>query len=475
MMDEWLSSSHTTPNNAPTPGQVLGKTLPSFDNEQFVLPEHERDPQLHENEVAHFDLDSIDFIMPDELAPSLRAFPPLAYPENTPALLPNRPNGTQNQYRSDAPVAGHAFQSPLLPSQNEESYNEEHLFHKQRQQRSRNHSSTHSFSQNPAGIRPDAVFTPLVSPAVTPLELQINTNQAHNAPMQTSFEPLTSPALAAQQRQERLPSDRRRPLSATFGHDDYSNGGSTKRRTPHSTPNMAAHPHTKAKRLPSLRKTPQTLVVFEQLPDSSYDASVEASSASHTIRSLETTPMLPPQGKRVPIEDSLSGSNTPGYKGAAAGPATLMGFTMNRLAELQGNTTQLSPSLNPRNGHSREDLTYRSSVGRRVLVKNETSLSEPSPAIDPQSSDAVEGTRKREKGPGKKASHKIAEQGRRDRMNQAVHELLNLIPQEYHDQVSIPSKATTIELASKYITALLAEIDELKGKQDLPKDEAKKA
>ena len=64
-----------------------------------------------------------------------------------------------------------------------------------------------------------------------------------------------------------------------------------------------------------------------------------------------------------------------------------------------------------------------------------------------------------------KASHKLAEQGRRNRMNNAVQELGRLIPQSYHDEVSIPSKATTVELASKYITALLKEVEELKGRK----------
>ena len=47
-------------------------------------------------------------------------------------------------------------------------------------------------------------------------------------------------------------------------------------------------------------------------------------------------------------------------------------------------------------------------------------------------------------------------------MNMAVQELSNLIPQAYHDEVSIPSKATTIELASKYIRDLIKENNEMK-------------
>ncbi|KAK8440477.1 phosphate-sensing transcription factor [Candidozyma auris] len=454
-MDEWLSSSHSTPTNAPTPGQAMRK-LP-YEAEQYVINE-----EHDHTAVAHFDLDSIDFIMPDDLGSGSKAFPPSAYPDNTPALLPNGQNHSFQQHAAQ-------FQSPLLPGQNEKSYNEEHLFHKQRQQQSQNqhlHSSSHSYNQTSSGVRPDAVFTPLVSPAVTPLESQVNTNNGANAPMQTTFEPLTSPALHAQQRNERPSSDRRRPSSATFGPDDYSSGGSTKRRTPHTTPNLAAHPH-KSKRSPSLRKPSQAQPVFEQLPDSSYDASMDL-----PTKSSETTPMLPPQGRKVPMDGSSSGANTPTFSAKnaqGAGPATLMGFTMNRLAESQINTSNSSPTSEPRSGRRDDPVSSRSSLsGHRVSVKQETSSSEPSPAIDPQNGDIQEGTRKREKGPGKKASHKIAEQGRRNRMNQAVHELANLIPQHYHEQVTIPSKATTIELASKYINALLKELDEVKSK--LPQD-----
>lgn len=61
----------------------------------------------------------------------------------------------------------------------------------------------------------------------------------------------------------------------------------------------------------------------------------------------------------------------------------------------------------------------------------------------------------------KKNSHKLAEQGRRNRMNQAIIELGTLIPDELNSTVAIPSKATTVELASVYIKALQNEIKRL--------------
>ncbi|CCH63151.1 hypothetical protein TBLA_0J01560 [Henningerozyma blattae CBS 6284] len=57
----------------------------------------------------------------------------------------------------------------------------------------------------------------------------------------------------------------------------------------------------------------------------------------------------------------------------------------------------------------------------------------------------------------KKEVHKVAEQGRRDRMNNALKELNSLLPEELKDEVNVPSKATTVELACTFIKQLLSE------------------
>lgn len=451
-------------NNTPglvqhTPGEMallsakgLHDVSPNFDRDQFLL--HQAEQSLYEqpggvagtttgphalgdaSDLREFDLDDIDFIVPTDLKASSKAFPPLDFPENTPSLLPNSHQGHR------------ILQSPMLPGQNDKSYNDEHLYHKQRQQRQQRH------------VRPDAVFTPLVSPAVTPLDSQVNSNKQQFA-VQTAFEPLTSPALNAQQ--ALATSDRRRPLSVMYGPED-SYSGTTKRRTPHSTPNLTAQMQ---KRSPTMRKVNQP---FDLLPDSGYlegfkgydNGSEKAYNHDYdggyktSARSTETTPMLPPQGKKVLIDTPNSG----------VGPATLMGFTMNRLAELQSNpSSSPSPSLaaqkdRPRNNSVSNSSSRSSSYAGKPYIKHETSLSETSPIIDPQSGETT-GYR-REKPSTKKTSHKLAEQGRRNRMNQAVYELGKLIPPSLHEQVSIPSKATTVELAATYITFLEKEVEELK-------------
>lgn len=463
--------NHTTPgmsNGGNTPGTMqslpkLSEQVPQvhdFSNDHFLLQNID-----HTHLQTEFDLDGIDFIVPEDLGANSKAFPPSEYPQNTPALNP-RPN------RAPAP-----FQLPILPSQNERLFNEEHLLHKQRQRRHAPHQQhpnqphVHSNVQNAQNhtnhanhVRPDAVFTPLVSPAVTPRSTDVNNNKNPYGPVQTSFEPLTLPALNAQPPQ--MNTDRRRLLLATFGGEDYAPGNSVKRRTPHLTPNLAAHPGSKMKRSPSLRKVPQTgqnaqnaqgSQNFEALPDSLYE---------NATKSSETTPMLPPQSKRFVIDGPVSGSATPNV--GPVGPGTMMGFTMNRLAELQSNQL-LSPS--PSLGAVNSKLprkTRRDSGGRRDSSSsqwlknygnNNSSLSDASPVIEAQNG---EFGGKREKPATKKASHKLAEQGRRNRMNQAVYELLKLIPSNYHEQVSIPSKATTVELAASYIKDLLDEISELK-------------
>ncbi|KAH3675684.1 hypothetical protein WICPIJ_009307 [Wickerhamomyces pijperi] len=63
----------------------------------------------------------------------------------------------------------------------------------------------------------------------------------------------------------------------------------------------------------------------------------------------------------------------------------------------------------------------------------------------------------------KKASHKLAEQGRRNRMNKAIQDLANTLPDHLSSTVQIPSKATTVELANLFIQDLIKENEQLRG------------
>lgn len=65
--------------------------------------------------------------------------------------------------------------------------------------------------------------------------------------------------------------------------------------------------------------------------------------------------------------------------------------------------------------------------------------------------------------PDKKINHKLAEQGRRNRMNVAIQDLEQLIPETLRKTVIVPSKATTVELASRYIEHLHEQIRQMRG------------
>jgi hypothetical protein len=70
----------------------------------------------------------------------------------------------------------------------------------------------------------------------------------------------------------------------------------------------------------------------------------------------------------------------------------------------------------------------------------------------------------------KRTSHKIAEQGRRNRINTALQEIASLLPSGRSDGGIIDStpqstsKASTVEMAIDYIKALQAELQDVKGK-----------
>ncbi|CAN3357049.1 hypothetical protein DICA1_C11760 [Diutina catenulata] len=327
------------------------------------------------------------------------AYPPSAMPQNTPALLAKKGQPYDPSLELDQSAT---FASPILPGQNDRSYNDEHFYHKQ--------NNMYNNHKPPAqGVRPDAVFTPLVSPAVTPMDKY----QQNSSSVPVAFEPLTSPALNAISGDN----ERRRSSSAAFAPpEDYS---ANKRRTPHGTPIMAP-----VKSSTSLKSQAQE---FRQ-----------------------------PEQYRKPGSASQSPS---------ANGTPLMGFTMGVLAEQENQ---------PATATQKQRRAVRPSKPRTQSQQSLSNQSSPStrtsPSILPSQAGPKSG--KREKPATKQASHKLAEQGRRNRMNQAVHDLGLLIPKSYHDEVSIPSKATTVELASKYIADLQHQITQMGGQLEKVKEEA---
>lgn len=380
-----------------------------------------------------FGLDNLNFMIPEELnfdtdpGHISSAFPPNVPTEQTPSLL------AINAMKKEEQRKNNEFSSPILPGQNEKLYNKQHLYHRQNSQGkiyTVNLLENDQLSQ-PQHVRPEAVFTPLVSPAVTPLDKGANgfpanlkqQQQQQQQPANINFEPLTSPALNAQT------SDKRRKSSSVYGPSSEDHKQQNKRRTPHGTPVL--HASNKNYVSPSVKAksaTPSSTDQLEKLPQSSI--------AEGKTKSNDTE-MLPPSGKPREINEP-----------------PLMGFTMGRLAEEEQNQPKVK----------KQQLKRKKSISRKSSVSKSSSSGDSSASSSPILN------KKPEKLATKKASHKLAEQGRRNRMNTAIADLASLIPQLYHDEISIPSKATTVEMASRYIRKLLGDIENLKA--DGGKDES---
>lgn len=435
-------SNMSTPNGGVP---VLHSSVPPQPQSQLQLQQHHHPHQSQQpppppQHQFEFGLDNLNFMIPEELNFDTEpghvssAFPPKVPTEQTPSLLAINAMKKEEQRRNAE------FSSPILPGQNEKLYNKHHLYHRQNslgKVYSVNHDDSDQHPQ-PQHVRPDAVFTPLVSPAVTPLDKGANgpsfnqkqqqqqqQHHHHQSPANINFEPLTSPALNAQQS-----SDKRRKSSSVYAPSSEDHRYQNKRRTPHGTPVLAASnksyisPSAKAK-----SSTPSATDQLEKLPQSSIPESKV---------NTNDTEMLPPSGKPREINEP-----------------PLMGFTMGRLAEVE--------EKNQPKGKKQQQQQQQQQPKKSKSVSRKSSISKSSSSGDSSASSSPKLTKKPEKLSTKKASHKIAEQGRRNRMNTAIADLASLIPQLYHDEISIPSKATTVELASRYIRKLLGDIENLKS------------
>lgn len=258
--------------------------------------------------------------------------------------------------------------------------------HRHSQHSHRNNSISSNSGDNL--VRPEVVFTPLVSPAVTPLDSILKPSTSNNF-----FSPLSSPALEAKSPK----------LLKKQSYDDKK----LKRRTPGNTPIVGPTiPGRITKQSPIIKpKRSSVTINYEdfQLPP-------------------ESTNLIKTRSKSK-SENSVSNS-TPA---TPATPATLMNFKFNDQTN-NSNSNSNSNNSNSNSSSTQDHMNYDRRLSDDDLKKN---------------------------------SHKLAEQGRRNRMNQAIIELGTLIPDELNSTVAIPSKATTVELASVYIKALQNEIKRL--------------
>ena len=152
-------------------------------------------------------------------------------------------------------------------------------------------------------------------------------------------------------------------------------------------------------------------------------------------------------------------------------PGSVNGGTLQTSIE----TTE-SWKMKTNSGRTKSVNSYSGSSASPTNVKHEYIMNE-SPMMNARSSSKVEmngltRTKSRssegksgKKDDSKKEVHKVAEQERRNRLNNALNDLCTLIPDELKATVSIPSKATTAELASVYIMQLQKRIHDLEQAQ----------
>ncbi|ESW98492.1 hypothetical protein KL918_002120 [Ogataea parapolymorpha] len=399
-------------------------------------------------------------------------------------------------------------------------------------------------------VRPNDVFTPLVSPAVTPLEHAVNPpygtgyqqgGQDENVHKKVGFSPLTSPALefqssrfpsqvnsAASFRQKRR-DEKTSTMSSPVSGDDGARRTSYKRsKTPNGTPlfgpanpngfqQQQPGPSARMKQSPSVK--PSSPVVsgarrsyrsrnksYSGQSQNFFDMLPEAATSNDL--------MLPPSNPPAKEEDfsamelpsrSYSQEAEPGNKTAnmdtanpsAATPAAMMSFALAKLSAKNSprmiakdnvlknpnhnvSSAQSSPVILPSsssfllqdnqqlpaaivpplhiNGASKSS-SRSSSLKTSPLIQNNDDM-QPS-----QSPEGMYYTKARSNSGGsskssqtdRKMTHKLAEQGRRNRMNVAIQDLEKIIPDVLKNEVAVPSKATTVELSSKYIQILQKE------------------
>ncbi|AOA62059.1 Transcription factor [Komagataella phaffii CBS 7435] len=202
--------------------------------------------------------------------------------------------------------------------------------------------------------------------------------------------------------------------------------------------------------------TPLTSPMIDAIPNlrtkrTSVESDHKYTGHKDSLRSSRGTDIPPPMKK------TKTPSSTPAF-----GPVT---------------SRRSSPLLQPKKGSNNTTpvlISNNNSSFNQDFALPESSLPGPVTPLDlmgfkvqkQQSED-----KGKSKSADKKATHKLAEQGRRNRMNNAIQELDAILPLEMRKYVTTPSKATTVELACQYIQSLLERIGELeKPPQSSPND-----
>ncbi|KAI0464974.1 hypothetical protein LJB42_000190 [Komagataella kurtzmanii] len=302
----------------------------------------------------------------------------------------------------------------------------------------------------------DDFFTPLLSPMVQ--HTQPPTNPKLN--VNDNFSPLTSPALASQNSRRKLSTESSSSVKVRIRRQSNSSY-SGKSKTPGSTPKLSStsavsnssnkvikqSPAIKARRNPGLSNN-----LHRTLSSNNTFALPESAQTTSTTATAELSNTL-----NIEANNSDEFTNT-----NSVTPSTLMSFghiphhsTSNVIFDGLKHSSVVLPSS--KNANGRNTTKSPNSIAKDGTDKGRKADSASPPTIPtgtltkrPSKSDDP-----------KKVNHKLAEQGRRNRMNFAIQRLEDLIPGDYKEDTTVPSKATTVEMAVKYIKELQNQLEKL--------------
>ena len=370
---------------------------------------------------------------------------------------------------------------------------------KNEQQQQRNQQQ-----QLQAHVRPDMVFSPMASPVVVPnqpgsvsanatpfLDTSTDSNSTANTPFMAAngggsgngsggiktkrnnrytagqFSPLTSPALVALDQQQMLnfslpeSSLAKRTPSSTCLRSKRAPGSATSSKVVKNSPNLSSRRRYSTEYFKNGNGSSRDDLIFK-LPQ-------------HAV---------PPGQAGTATDDDLTREAMAPSPGSKMTPATLMNYPKvilpsNNLSEHSQSPDEKiesdskvwrateSPVIKPRHSQARPTVrttqlpttsSQSSAEIRQDAPRQDTrpkyKTSRSSSSINLAGSGGMSGSPTEEDESSKREVHKVAEQGRRNRLNMALTELNSLLPSELKETVVIPSKATTVELACMYIRQL---------------------
>ncbi|ODV83838.1 hypothetical protein CANARDRAFT_9128 [[Candida] arabinofermentans NRRL YB-2248] len=191
---------------------------------------------------------------------------------------------------------------------------------------------------------------------------------------------------------------------------------------------------------------------------------------NHNSRSAQSSPLILPSSNPALLEIANMSINTGGN------PYSNFSMLSQAAIPLEGGTginsvNNNSNNSNNSNGRGSGGSSLRTSPIIPHSTKSPTMIARSSSITSISSQSGLGtglGTRNGSISGGsgggdKKTTHKLAEQGRRNRMNVAIQDLEKLLPDSLKNDVIVPSKATTVELSTRYISELLQANEGLKG------------